>query len=213
MGKKKRVRRPKEEIEKELKDQIDLMKISCKAYDEGLKAAAKHLALNLRILLHHHRNSNTLLYQLGLLSIQFFDSAGPVNPNNLLSTCNLIVTRLGSDGAEYMAAVQAGGGPFPGRWLRFQDWWENIVILDNKQQRFNRKELVLHVADTDGGAHVDPELDKAYWELSRLNSLGWVFNNGGGTIPLNDPVLPCIRQITHEVFMTLEKKFPDLFRK
>ena len=213
MGKKKRVRRPKAELKKELKDQIALMKMSCRAYDDGLKAAAKHLALNLRVLLHHHGNSNALLHQLGLLSIRFFDSAGPVNPNNLLTTCNLIVTRLGSDGAEHMAAIEVGGGPFPGRWLRFPDWWGQTAIVDNKQRRFNRRELVLHVTDTDGGAHVDPELDEAYLELSRLNSLGWVFSNSGDAIPLNDPVLPCIRQITHELFVTLEKKVPHLFHK
>jgi len=158
MSKKGRVCRPKGELKKELGNQIALMKSSCEVYDNGLKAAAKHLALNLRVLLHHHGNSNSLLHQLGLRSSRFLDTAGPINPNNLATTCNLIVTRVGTDGAEHMAAVEAGGRPFPGRKLSFPDWWGQTVIVDDKRRNFNRRELILYVADTDGGAHVDPEL-------------------------------------------------------
>jgi hypothetical protein len=206
MSKNKRVKRPKGELEKELRDQVALMRMSCEAYDRGMKAAAKHLALNLRVLLHHHRNSNALLQQLGLRSsIRFLDSAGPVNPKNLFTTCNLIVTRMGSDGAEHLASVEIGGNPFPGRRIPFPDWWLQTVIVDNQRRNFTRQQLVLHVADTDGGAHVDAELDEAYLDLSRNNSLGWVFSSGGNQIPLNDPVLPCIRQIAYEVLETLER--------
>jgi hypothetical protein len=211
MAKKNRVKRPKGELENELRDQISLMKLSCDAYDRGMKAAAKHLALNLRVLLYHHGNSNALLQQLGLRSIRFLDSAGPVNPKNVATTCNLIVTQVGSDGAEHIAAVEAGGGSFPGRMIRFSDWWFQTVSVDNKRRTFNRKELVMHVADTDGGAHVDPDLDEAYLELSRNNALGWVFNRDGENVELNNPVLPCIRQIAHEVLTTLEEKAPEFF--
>lgn len=211
MAKKGKVNRPKGELKKELSSQIALMKMSCIAYDNGLRVAAKHLSLNLRVLLHHHGNSNALLQQLGLRSIRFLDSAGPVNPRNLLTTCNLIVTRVSSDGAEHMASIEAGGSPFPGRNLPFADWWGQVVIVDDKRRTFNRRKLVLHVADTDGGAHVDEELDEAYLSLSRENSLGWVFTSGDVKIPLNDPVLPCIRQIAHEVLTTLEKKVPEHF--
>jgi len=212
MGKKGRVHRPKGELQKELRDQIALMKMSCEAYDNGLKAAAKHLALNLRVLLHHHGNSNALLQQLELRSIHFLDSAGPVDSRNLLTTSNLIITHMSTEGAKYIASVEAGGNPYPGRKIPFSDWWNQTVIVDNKRREFNRRDLVLHVANTDGGAHVDPELDEAYMALSRENSLGWIFNKAGVDIPLNDPVLPCIRQITHEVFVTLESKVPEFFK-
>ena len=42
--------------------------------------------------------------------------------------------------------------------------WEN--------NKFSRKNLILNVADTDGGTHVDPELDEKYMAFSRKNSLG-----------------------------------------
>jgi hypothetical protein len=72
----------------------------------------------------------------------------------------------------------------------------------------SRRELILHVAETDGGAHVDPALDEAYMDLSRNNSLGWMLREGDVVRPFPPPVLPCIRQIAHEVLITLRVKAP-----
>jgi hypothetical protein len=63
---------------------------------------------------------------------------------------------------------------------------------------------VLAVADQDGGAHVDPELDKAYAKLTRQNSLGLVFSVGDEPREwANNPVPPSIRQVTQEILWTL----------
>lgn len=212
MSKPERIKRTKGELEQELRDQLSLMQMSCEAYDKGLRAASKLIALNIRVLMHHHGSSKALLEQLGIRSIHFLDSAGPINPNNLASTSNLLVTRVSSAGAEHLSAVEAGGSPYPGRRLSFADWWNQPVIVDSKRRQFNRRELILQVADTDGGAHVDTALDEAYMDLSRKNSLGWQFIGESGTnIPLNDPVRPCIRQIAHEIITTLNGKYPQYF--
>ena len=79
---------------------------------------------------------------------------------------------------------------------------------------FTRSKLVLSVSNTDGGAHVDPELDEAYAKFSRFNALGWKFLRND--IPEefhNTPVLPSIRQIAHEVLSTLKDEFPDLWQQ
>ena len=201
--------RPASDLRRELQDQVTLLAHACKSFDSGLKASGKHIALSLRVLLHHHGKSQALLQQLDLRSSLFMDTAGDLNPNNLLTDCPLCLTRLSSAGAEYLALCEAGGGPLAPRWISFTDWWIKHVIKDNKGRYFNRLEIVTNVADTNGGAHVDPELDDAYMALSRENSLGWIFTSGGISIPMGGPELPCVRQIGHEVLETLKVHAKD----
>ena len=59
----------------------------------------------------------------------------------------------------------------------FNDWW-NEIIFDDKKNKFTRHDIVTYVANQDGGAHVDSELDESYATLTKMNSLGWTDYNG-----------------------------------
>lgn len=210
MTKPKRVQRPKEDLKKELREQLQLLRHSCQTYDNRLEAVGKHISLSLRVLLHQHGNSRSLLDQLGYRGGKFLDSAGPLNPGNLLTECNLVMMRLSSTGATYLPLIAGGGGPLPLRPVPFVDWWNESVLKDNKRRTFCRRELVLNVADTDGGAHVDPGLEEGYMALSRENSLGWMFSDGNIQAALaGRPELACMRQIAHEVLSTLHQYVPE----
>jgi hypothetical protein len=111
MAKNNRRARPASDLRRELQDQVTLLAHACKSFDSGIKPIGKHIALSLRVLLHHHGKSQALLQQLGLRSNRFMDTAGDLNPNNLLTDCPLCLTRLSSGGAEYLALCEAGGGP------------------------------------------------------------------------------------------------------
>lgn len=210
MSKPKRVQRPKGELKHELVDQLQLLRHSCQAFDSGLEAVAKHISLSLRVLLHQHGQSRALLDQLGLRAGRYITSSPPLNPRNLLTECNLIVMQAGTTGARYLPIVVAGGQPFPPEPIPFVEWWNNPVLKDNRGRTFCRRELVLNVADTDGGAHVDPELEGAYMAISRENSLGWFFSTGGGDSALKGrPELACMRQIAHELLTTIHQFVPE----
>lgn len=206
MAKPKRVQRPKDELKKELGEQLQLLRHSCHTFDSGLETVGKHISLSLRVLLHHHGQSRALLDQLGYRSGHFFDSAGPLNPRNLLTECNLVAMRLSNTGASYLPLIATGGDPLPMRPVPFAKWWNEPVLKDNRGRTFCRRELVLNVADTDGGAHVDPELEEAYMAISRKNSLGWMFTDGKVESALaGRPELACMRQIAHEVLSTIHQ--------
>jgi len=210
MAKRKRVQRPKDELRRELAEQLDLLRHACDAYDKGLEAIGKHISLSLRVLLHHHGQSRALLDQLGLRGSRFFDSAGPLNPNNLLTEFPLVMMRFSTGGGRYIPCVAAGGGPRPLLPVPFVDWWNEPVLKDDRGHKFCRREIVLHVADTDGGAHVDGELDEAYIRLSRENSLGWQFTAGNVSEALRGrPELACMRQIAHEVLLSIHEFVPE----
>ena len=210
MAKPKRVQRPKDELKREFIEQLQLLRHSCQAFDSGLEAVAKHISLSLRVLLHNHGQSRALLDQLGFRSGRFLTSVPPLNPRNLLTECNLVALRASSSEARYLPLITMGGGPFPLQAIPFVNWWNDPILKDNRGRTFCRRELVLNVADTDGGAHVDPELEEAYIAISRENSLGWFFGNGTTTSAAEGrPELACMRQIAHELLSTVHKFVPD----
>jgi hypothetical protein len=206
MGKRKRTKRPQGELEVELGDQLRLLRQACVAYDGGLEAIGKHIALSLRVLVHQRGQSRSLLEQLGYEGMRFFDSAGPLNPRNLLPEHNLVSIRVSGSGGRY---VPTYNGPRSPRTVAFVRWWNDPVIKDMTGSKFSRRDLILNVADTDGGAHVDPELDEQYMALSRANSLGWEFRIGDIARSLDGkPELACMRQIAHELLLSIHTFIP-----
>lgn len=105
---------------------------------------------------------------------------------------------INQNGAEFIAPLD--DLPHESRKVKFQDWWFTPVIIDNKNNIFNRKDIVTIMADQDGGAHVDKKIDKKYAELSQGNSLGWTDLKNR---PIPGAELVAVRQIAHEVLKTL----------
>ncbi len=218
MSRPNRIRRPKNELKKELLEQLQLLRHACQSFDSGLEAIGKHIALSLRVLLHQSGKSRSLLDQLELRSGRFLDSAGPLTPGNLLTECNLVAHSISNSGGSYIPLITAGFH-LPVRPISFVSWWNDPILKDNLGRTFCRRELVLHVADTDGGAHVDPELDEAYMALSRSNALNWVFVSGSSIDSLmkvesqsvfeGRPELACMRQIAHELLCTINQFVPE----
>ncbi len=206
MTKAPRTGRTKADLLEELQGQVHLLEHACRSYDGGLTIIGKHIALSLRVLLHNHGQSKALLSQLGLREKRFLSTANELNPRNVASETPLCVVHISSNGAVIQPLCLCAGMTLHYDWQRFEEWWNAPVIKDQKGGKFTRRELVLNVADTDGGAHVDPELEEAYMKLSRKNSLGWFFYAGDTTNALPAPVLPSIRQIAHEVLVTIKKK-------
>ncbi|TGE33187.1 hypothetical protein [Desulfosporosinus sp. Sb-LF] len=81
-------------------------------------------------------------------------------------------------------------------------------VLSDGNIKFNRRTLILSLADQDGGAHVDPTLDEAYVNLSRNNSLN-VFHEYK---PVKGVVLASVRQIAFDITRTLKDKYPLCFQ-
>ena len=210
MTKQKRVQRPKDELKRELIEQLLLLRHSCQTFDRSLEAVGKHISLSLRVLLHDHRHSRALLDQLGFRSGRYLTSTPPLNPRNLLTECNLVAMQASSTVTRYISSILMGEGLFPLQPIQFVNWWNDPIFKDNRSRTFCRRELVLNVADTDGGAHVDPELEEAYMAISRENSLGWFFGNGSTTSAVEGrPELACMRQIAHEVLSTIHQFVPE----
>ncbi|MEC6440992.1 hypothetical protein [Acinetobacter baumannii] len=195
----------REELKKHLREQLVFLKSSNKSFDEGIHAEAKRLATTIRVLVHDTIKSESLLKQLGIKnSIKFINTAKEVIPGNLAPYVGLVYYSFNSNGANYKAPLHDGllrTNIIPE--LDFINWWQQVVINDKQVGKFTRQDLVLSVANKDGGAHVGPSIDSSYAVLTRTNSLGFISSDGVRARPVNDIELHSIRQISFELFETL----------
>ena len=161
-----KVKRPDFELTPQLEEQLGFLLSSMDAFDAGAKGEAKRMAVALRILLHDRRQSASLLGQVGLKRCDFYDTAGDLIPGTLMSESRLTVMEQWTERTEFKPRCTA---PPLGRsgWRRFERWWAAPVIKTNGGEVFSRANLVLTMADQDGGAHIDAALEEKYYRLTR----------------------------------------------
>jgi len=97
--------------------------------------------------------------------------------------------------------------------LPFRKWWSIPIVLEPPQrnrQRFslNRKDLILAMANKDGGAHFDMKLEAHYAAITRKNSLG-IFAKGAAPRPVTAPHEASAVQIGYEIFKTVQRWSPE----
>ena len=191
------------ELNKHLVEQIRFLKTSANLYDKGDTSEAKRMALTIRLLLHDTSSSKSLLAQLGSKSIKFVDSATDWNPKNLISHHGLVMLKAGTAGA-FVPKIDL---PFrqPPSLDEFDPWWTKVVIVDSHKNKFSRKDLILSITNKDGGAHIDPELEESYAELTRFNSVGWMVIENCVKRELTGVELASIREIAWEVLESINK--------
>jgi hypothetical protein len=192
-----------------LKDQIEFLARSAKQFDQGILNEGKRLAVPIRLLVHDTDNSVSLLKLLNKKSMLFHDTSLDYHPGNMLPTLGLIMISTGSGHSGYVAPLDNLAPPRVRPKVTFDTWWNKVVFVVG-EIRLTRRDLVLAIANKDGGAHVDPELDRRYAEISRYNAIGWRFFVNGVEQEFTDPVLVSLRQISHEILISLKEEFPDL---
>ncbi len=196
------MKQTKDELEHHLKEHIEFIESSADAFDNGFKGESKRLAVSLRVLLHDTRSSTSLLKQLDKKNHSFINTALAFDEDNVASHCGLVNISATNQGAEFIAPLD---GAIVGtkNWTPFEDWWNQAVFVDKDRRKITRNEITTRLANKDGGAHVDPNLDEKYAALSRKNSIGWVMTDGTNERPLEGPEKAAVRQIAHEVLKTL----------
>jgi len=212
-----RIAQTQDELLGHLVEQIIFLTNSSKSFDDTFTCEAKRIATTIRVLLYDNptpkSNSISLLTQLDKKNIGFYDTASDINSDSPIPQWGLLVISLRS--GKYLAPLN---NLPPDRLkkgkVRFDEWWDKIVLKDFAGNTFSRSKLIKTLADKEGGAHVDSKLDKDYVNLIKNNSMGitYVTHRGGITSEraMGNPVLHSVRQIAHEVIKTLGDEFPNL---
>lgn len=192
------------ELQKHFTEQINFLQASCDAYDEGNYHEGKRIAAVLRTLFHDTEKSFSLTQQLG------------IKDKKILSTCaNMFSSDIPQKGLIYVSLWATSSRTYyvpldnvwTTRFVDFDDWWNEIVIIDQIKNSFSRKDLVLNISNKDGGVHIDPHLDSRYVDLTRKNSLGTMMEINGIWEAIESPELASMRQIGHEILKTYIKNY------
>jgi len=211
MKNKERTQLSLDELREALNEQLEMLKKSCKEFDHGDVFEAKRIAVSLRILWHNSQQSKGLVSQLNLAS-EVFDTAFDVPPTFTVIGKPIPPSnqrRLFAVGGSRAYAPLFDHGPVKIYKTSFGQWWEGSVLSDGEGHKFTRKDLVLEVANTDGGAHVDPSLDSKYYSITRKGTFRMI-----RVVPTDNPkvfkraetpspVAVTLRQIGRETLRTL----------
>ncbi|MFA6253485.1 MAG: SEC-C domain-containing protein [Patescibacteria group bacterium] len=196
-----------EDLRQHLADSIRFLEESCNSYDRGFEGEAKRLSATIRILVHDTSQSTSLLTHLKMKDTRFLDTASDNWSDNTMTYSGLVAMQMATGTPPHYIPLldSAKGKP-----VEFAAWWNGIIFVDNTKNTITRKELILSVANKDGGTHVDQILDEKYGQLSRCNSLGWnAAQNGKDVGPLRAPENASVRQIAHELLKTLKPDYKN----
>jgi hypothetical protein len=206
----KKNRRHRAELERFARDELQALTDLGQTFDgdSEKRYAARDLAKHLRVLLHQTTRSHALLAQLGELdTLKFRDTVPHPQPGEIpLALYGLIVAGTDFETASYDARCTVGADR-DNPDLPFTDWWNAIALTDAQGNTWSRKTIVTILANEEGGAHVDPDQSESVRAVEHANSMGWWLTNSTRThAPPSGPLLPAVRQIAHEVEITLRRR-------
>lgn len=204
-------------LEQRLTGIVSQLLRSVDAYESGFTDEARRMALSIRVLLHDTRKQISLLTHLGLKSgITMYDTASEVDPRQLGAHFSLLTLLLPApDGKPEPARLEARldgqpASPKP-EMQGFDEWWNAVAIRDDDGHHFSRRDIILYLANKDGGAHVDLHVDPIYLRLASGEAGSWR-RWGPGTNELIENIeLATARQVTHEVLVSLARHHPGFF--
>jgi hypothetical protein len=188
-----RDRRSKRELDTRLGEHLDWLRASVERFDDRHISEAKRIAVVVRSLVHDTSASRSLLTQLDMRDRMVWRSAVPFDGSTF--DC--------PPWEEVPGFAHIAG--WPQYECSFEQWWRGR-LFEHEGEHVNRSWLVLHVANFDGGAHIDPVLPAAYRSLTREGGLRRTrINSAGRSYPDNsDPVPSAIRTICTEVATSIE---------
>ena len=205
--------RSEDELLEELRKQFELLKSACNQYDAGDELQILNTATRLRVILNP---PNSLINRLHLQRrLTFRDtSTHRLDPNRHMCIANLGVEITQGVGARWVPLLNGWPSGHPAQQpQRFNTWWNEPIMpktvsdgLD-RTPRYSRRDLVLGVANKDGGTHIDNR-DIDYDSLTRDSfSMEIAFKDAKGKTEMmavdGNPVNAAVRQIGHEVLVTL----------
>lgn len=211
----------RDELKQQFEEQIGFLQQSCKLYDQGRVAEAKRLSVTLRILLNDEGRGTSLFKQLEMKQLNFYNSAKSLPPSTTAFQQSEALL-IGSDIVAGVFVPLYSHAKDLASLVDFNTWWNMPVLLTaDRSEALSRKEIIISMANKDGGAHVDRQLDSKYARFSRLSGMGHLTAQNvplgpNGELPqslagVHFERVPLaeyatVRQIAHEVLETLNRQ-------
>ena len=192
-----------------LEEQRHLLRKSINEITKGDLAEALHAATAIRVLVHDTASSKALLKQLNpnYLQLEILDVPPPkkeATPPGVTATVVMSIPigmTLRKEGTFLNSELDVEGR-VP---TILGKWWERPALTIPGAGGFSRREIVLGLANKEGGAHVDTDIPEKYRKLMGYGSLraGW-----GAEITTVNVSRLMAGQAGLEMLRYLDKHFP-----
>ena len=193
----------------DLLEQMDFLQASAERFDSGHEHEAKRMATVVRVLL-YEKGQTPLLREMNLREeVDWLSLGSAFEAGNLAVTNSLVSMRMSFPaGASFESHATIPGQPLPwAHWREFDSWWSGDPVIHNPQSglSFSRRNLILMLANRDGGAHVG-RLSKEEQVLASGQATSWAADFGHGVVDVMDsPVPASVRTIAAEVIATITR--------
>jgi hypothetical protein len=87
--------------------------------------------------------------------------------------------------------------------LPVEEWWNQIIRVQGGN-KLSRRDMVLTLANQDGGAHVDSKVDANYQDFNKYPTIIHTMPDGTKSHGFNETSLIVMRQIGFEVLNSPE---------
>lgn len=214
--KKSEVSRDFSDYQENLEEQLHFIVNACKMYDQGELIYAKQIATHIRILVHDTKFSTSLLKLLNRKESMKFCSTATFPKNPIFHISFISPINIRRDDKIINTFVPNFNETSPGenkKWVDFNTWYNHNVLV-SKPNYFSRKDMILYLSNKDGGAHIDPNIEERYYEITKgLKS----FLYSSAVSLTEDPYhkgepylnlyFASVRQIAHELILSIRKEF------
>ncbi len=178
------------------------------AYDAGVETESLRMAVAVRVLVHHTKKSHALLAQLSDLNALALPNTGKAfGPDKEVLPNGNILVHAGSFFRLAHILMSQGTVKFTPNldeiadapMVGFSEWWTTPVLrrrgpsIGAPSRELSRSDVVLGLANMEGGAHVDPNPGFKWWMATRSGAYGSFDTDKDGnprlTIPIGESAL------------------------
>lgn len=219
---KKRIQRLPDDVKQQLIECFEALISDALSYDSGNFKSIKRSSGVLRMLFYDTTNSHSIINQIDNKSKIPMVSFSNYKEKDYLYYGQIFCARFW----ELPPAINQHYDTFlfyPDKAncfnVSFTDWWNGVVFrLDDT--KFTRGNLILSIANKDGGVHFDPTIDEGYIHLIngdtgfKINPkennhliLGGSPNANNEEVKFKDLHLALMREIVHESILSLNRYF------
>lgn len=193
----------KQELKDYLNEILGFMNSSAASFDNNCVGEARRLAACIRILVEDTGNVRSILSQLGLKTLFFYDDAPDYNHALGLPFSGLAVVTLGGKVHKYAPRLDNNVRSKTKK-VTFEQWWHKPAIVDEGNKRsLTREDITLAVASSNIG-EINPQITGAFEKLLRKEPQSWISGSTSVPIDMIDIQYASLRQIAFELLNSLE---------
>jgi len=199
-----------ERLRLRFQDVLSQLLRSANDYDAGHRDEGRRMALAIRLLVHDTGRQTSLLRHLKLKDrISYYDTQG-----SHLGLLSLVFAVEGEGVGDVRIDARLDQQPSSPKseMQPFDPWWTTPVIRDESGNLYSRSDIVLFLADQDGGAHVDLKVSPELIRLTTGQAVDWRKWSPERMSEFIDGIeLAIARQVAHELLVTLARQTPESF--